>query len=88
MSETKIREIFHSVFNKLNNICVVSGLNKKILEEDLNKLSLEELKKRIPQLIDALNRIEDNARSLDKILKEFYESSIKKTNSPTTKEGD
>ena len=79
MSETKIREIFHSVFNKLNNICIISGLNKKTLEEDLDKLSAKELKKRIPQLIDALNRIDDNTRSLDKILKEFYKSSIKKT---------
>ena len=84
MNETKIREIFHSIFNKLNNVCIISGLNKKILEEDLDKFSAKELKKRIPQLIDALNRIEDNAKSLDKILKEFYESLVKQGNLPVS----
>lgn len=71
----KIRETFHSFFNKINNICIASGLNKRILQEDgLEKLSKEELKKKASQLVEALSRIEENARSLDKEIREFYET--------------
>jgi peptidoglycan hydrolase CwlO-like protein len=74
MSETS-KQLFHSLFNKINNICVAAGANKKILqEENLEKLSLEELKARIKELIGVLGRIDENARSLDKSLKELYKS--------------
>lgn len=81
MNRDKLKSLFHSLFNKINNICVAAGSNKKILqEEDLDKLSPLELKKRILMLIEVLDRIEENARSMDKTLREPYDSLINQTN--------
>ncbi len=72
--EDNLKEIFHALFNKINNICLAAGSNKKILEEDINKLSDAEAKERISYLIQVFGRIEDNIRSLDENLRQLYES--------------
>lgn len=74
MEKHKLKEVFHSLFNKINNIFTAVGSNKMILEEDLNKLSSEELKQRISDLADALRMIEKNILILNKSLQEVYES--------------
>ncbi len=64
--EDELKEKFHFLFNKINNICVAAEANKKILqEENPDKLS-------IAQILQAFERIEDNARSLDESLKSLY----------------
>jgi len=83
MDKDKLKKIFHSLFNKINNICIAAGSGKKILEEEgLNKLSDEEVKASISHLVKALRRIEENARNMDKNLQEFYESLVKEEAPP------
>ncbi|MDP2939890.1 MAG: hypothetical protein Q8O13_07420 [Candidatus Omnitrophota bacterium] len=73
--EDKLKDIFHSLFNKINNINVAAGLNKKILqEENLDSLLKEGLIERISQIVQVFERIEDNARSLDENLKLLFKS--------------
>ncbi len=75
MKEEEIKEIFHALFNKINNICVAAAVNKKILEEEkLDEIHIENLKESFKNLIHVLSRIEDNARNLDKALQAFYET--------------
>lgn len=73
--EGNSQEFFHSLFNKINNICVVAGANKKILEEELAKSSSAELKEKLSRLVEVFSRIEENARTLDEKLKLLYRSS-------------
>ena len=83
MDKDKLKKLFHSLFNEINNICVAAGLNKRILEEEnLDTLSQEELKAKTSQLVEALGRIDENARTLNKSLQEFYESLAKQTSPP------
>lgn len=83
MEKEKLKKLFHSFFNALNNICVAAGLNKRVLEEEnFDTLSKEELKTRTSQLAEALGRIEENARTLNKNLQEFYETLLKTGESP------
>ena len=60
MDIKQTRDIFHALFNKVNNIFTAVGANKMFLEEDVTKLSPEELKIRITDLGDALKMIEKN----------------------------
>lgn len=77
MEIKRTREIFHSLFNKINNIFTAVGANKIILEEDISKLSAEELKSRLIDLIDAMKMIDRNILVLNDSLKEVYDD-IKK----------
>jgi hypothetical protein len=75
MDEERLRKVFHSVFNKINNITIACAANRKILQgEDLGKLSAEELRRRIHDLLDVLTRIEENASILSSDLQDFYGS--------------
>jgi hypothetical protein len=80
MNKDQLKEIFHLLFNKINNIFTAVGSNKIILEEKLDKLSVEELKERIRDLLEALIMIEKNALVLNSKLQDFYETLTKETN--------
>ncbi|MFH1622329.1 MAG: hypothetical protein ABIA97_04320 [Candidatus Omnitrophota bacterium] len=73
MEISKLKEVFHTFFNKINNIFTAVGANKMVLEEDLDKLSPEELKQRIADLGDALKIIEKNVMILYDSLRQIYE---------------
>ncbi|MFC1709055.1 hypothetical protein ACFL2J_03215 [Candidatus Omnitrophota bacterium] len=72
METKKLREGFHTLFNKINNIFTAVGSNKAIFEEDLNKLSPQELKTRIADLSEALKVIEKNILILNDGAQEIY----------------
>lgn len=77
MDIKQTRGIFHALFNKVNNIFTAVGANKMILEEDITKLSSEELKLRIIDLGDALKMIEKNILVINDELRKVYDD-IKK----------
>ena len=77
MDIKQTRDIFHALFNKVNNIFTAVGANKMFLEEDVTKLSPEELKIRITDLGDALKMIEKNILIINDGLRKVYDD-IKK----------
>jgi hypothetical protein len=82
MDKEEFKKIFHLLFNKINNICLAAGANKELLkQEELDKISSEELRQRVSLLAGALSKIEDNARSLNKALEGLYELLVKKKKS-------
>lgn len=72
MDNSKFREAFHALFNKINNIFTAVGSNKMFFDEDLDKLSPEDLKVRIADLVEALKMIEKNILILNDGLQEAY----------------
>ena len=85
MQIEQLRESFHALFNKINNIFTAAGSNKIILEgEDLNKLSEEKLKEIISDLLEALAMIEKNATLLNKSLQDIYTILKKESGSATS----
>jgi len=73
MEIVKLREVFHSLFNKINNIFTAVGANKMIADENIDELSPDELKSRITDLNEALRMIEKNILILNDGLKSVYE---------------
>ncbi len=73
MEIVKLREVFHSLFNKINNIFTAVGANKMFADENLDKFSPDELKLRITDLNEALRMIEKNILILNDGLKSVYE---------------
>lgn len=84
METSKLKEVFHAFFNKINNIFTAVGANKLTPEEDLNKFSPEELKQRIVDLDEALKIIEKNVMILYDSLRQIYEVLKKEATSQTT----
>jgi CTP-dependent riboflavin kinase len=80
MEESKLKEVFHFLFNKANNIFTAVGSTKLILEEDLDKLSSDDLKKRIAELFEVINMTEKNISILNKSLQEIYDTLKKEIN--------
>lgn len=72
MENSKLREGFHTLFNKINNIFTAVGSNKSIFEEDLDKLSAQDLKSRIADMTEALKVIEKNILILNDNLQNIY----------------
>ena len=82
MDKEELKKVFHLLFNKINNICLATGANSELVkQEELDKLSGEELKQRALLFAVVLSKIEENARSLNKELEGFYEVLIRKRNS-------
>jgi hypothetical protein len=73
MELDKIREVFHALFNKINNIFTAVGANKMIFDENLDRLSPQELKARIKDMCEALKVIEKNILILNDGVQEVYE---------------
>ena len=83
MDIKETRDVFHALFNKVNNIFTAVGANKMFLEEDVTKLSPEELKVRITDLGDALKMIEKNILIINDELRKVYDD-IKKEKGVST----
>ena len=90
MDNSKFREAFHALFNKINNIFTAVGANKMFFEEDLNRLSPKDMQARIADMVEALKMIEKNILILNNGLQEVYEElkrekGITSSNSPPNK---
>lgn len=73
MKKDEIKEVFHSLFNKINNICIIAASNvKDFQQKNLDKASREELQADVSQLVDAFAKTEENARKLNSALEELY----------------
>lgn len=67
----KIRELFHAVFNHLNNISVMAGAAREELSD--KNLSQEEQEKRAEALKATLSKVEDHVGLAAKTLEELRE---------------
>jgi len=67
----KIRELFHAVFNQLNNISVMAGGAREELSD--KNLSQEEKEKREESMKSMLSKIEDHVSLAAKTLEELRE---------------
>lgn len=65
----KIRELFHAVFNHLNNISVMAGAAREELSD--KNLSREEQDKREESLKTTLSKVEDHVGLAAKTLEEI-----------------
>lgn len=79
MDKEELKKVFHLLFNKINNICIATASNKELLkQEDIVKISHEELRRRASFVFEVFSKVEGNARFLEKELEGLYESLVEK----------
>lgn len=72
MDKDKAKEVFHGLFNKINNICVaISAAKDTIKHPDAGQTCSEALS---ADLLNALHKIEENIRALNVSLEEVYKT--------------
>lgn len=82
MDKEELKKVFHLMFNKINNICIIAASNTETLkQEGLDRALNEESRKRAYSQVEALSRIEENARSLNSTLEGLYKLLTAENNS-------